>query len=206
MVNEIELNGLADMDSLPNDWKISLIDPTIGLPAQNVTVARFVELLTEKMPMASENSKGFISALSYSSLMRYKGIWTKDNVNKLITNGVWKNWGGTATSDVMGWGALCVFNADGYIIQMSVGSDNVRIRYSGNNGETWADPIVLNRNATAYSEIGNSLTDTVSENYSILPPPPRKLRAKLFRISRFGGAICGVRYLGDRQPGWFNSS
>lgn len=52
----------------------------------------------------------------------------------------------------------------------------------------------------------NALTDTISNNYPILLPPPRKLRAKLFRISRFGGAICGVRYLGDRQPGWFNSS
>ena len=205
MANEIDLNDLTiKTDSLPDNWKLMLINPTTGLPAQNVTVARFVELLTEKMPMASENSKGFISALSYSSLMRYKGIWTKDNVNKLITNGVWKNWGGDATSDVMGWGALCVFNADGYIIQMSVGSDNVRIRYSGNNGETWADPIVLNRNATAYSEIGNSLTDTVSENYSILPP--RKLRAKLFRISRFGRAIYGIRYVGNKQPKWFNSS
>lgn len=51
----------------------------------------------------------------------------------------------------------------------------------------------------------NTLTDTISNNYSILPPP-RKLRAKLLRISRFRGAICGVRYVGNRQPGWFNSS
>ena len=52
----------------------------------------------------------------------------------------------------------------------------------------------------------NALTDTILDNYSILPPPPRKLRAKLFRISRFKRAICGIRYVGNRQPGWFNSS
>lgn len=205
MANEIDLNELEiKTDSLPDNWKLMLINPTTGLPAQNVTVARFVELLTEKIPMASENSKGLISILAYSSLMRYKGTWTKDNVNKLITNGVWKNWGGSNTSDVMGWGALCVFNADGYIIQMSVGSDNVRIRYSGNNGETWADPIVLNRNAMAYSEIGNSLTDTVSENYSILPPP-RKLRAKLLYYRQFHRAICPNNCISYRF-GRFNTS
>lgn len=63
----------------------------------------------------------------------------------------------------------------------------------------------LKTSANTLAASPNALTDTISENYSILPPP-RKLRAKLFRISRFGGAICGVRYLGDRQPGWFNSS
>lgn len=50
----------------------------------------------------------------------------------------------------------------------------------------------------------NALTDTISDNYSILPPPC-KLRAKLFRISRFRRTICDIRYVGDRQPGWFNS-
>lgn len=51
----------------------------------------------------------------------------------------------------------------------------------------------------------NVLTDTISENYSIYPPP-RKLRAKFFRIRQFSRAICDIYYVGDRQPGWFNSS
>ena len=60
-------------------------------------------------------------------------------------------------------------------------------------------------NPSSYSFTQNALTDTISDNYSILPPP-RKLRAKLFRISRFKRAICGIRYVGNRQPGWFNTS
>lgn len=62
MANEIELNGLPDMDSLPNDWKISLIDPEPSKPAQNITVARFCELLTSKIPVATSESNGLLNA------------------------------------------------------------------------------------------------------------------------------------------------
>ena len=62
MANEIELNGLADMDSLPNDWKISLIDPEPSKAAQNITVARFCESLTSKIPVATSESNGLLNA------------------------------------------------------------------------------------------------------------------------------------------------
>lgn len=80
--------------------------------------------------------------------------------------------------------------------------------YKVDNIPTGAVPVQQQRfsfTQAALSASQNALTDTISDNYSILPPP-RKLRAKLLRISRFRGAICGIRYVGNRQPGWFNSS
>ncbi len=59
MANEIDLNDLTiKTDSLPDNWKLMLINPTTGLPAQNVTVARFVELLTSKIGVASMDKAG----------------------------------------------------------------------------------------------------------------------------------------------------
>lgn len=44
------LNGLdLKTDSLPNNWMITLVNPKDGEPAQNMTVARFIELLTSTM-------------------------------------------------------------------------------------------------------------------------------------------------------------
>lgn len=39
------LNGLdLKTDSLPSDWMITLVNPKEGIPAQNMTIARFTEL------------------------------------------------------------------------------------------------------------------------------------------------------------------
>lgn len=44
------LNGLdLKTDSLPSDWMITLVNPATGEPAENMTVARFSELLANKM-------------------------------------------------------------------------------------------------------------------------------------------------------------
>ena len=56
------LNGLGlKTDSLPNDWMITLVNPKNGEPAQNMTVARFIELLTDKMPVVTQNNKGVMA-------------------------------------------------------------------------------------------------------------------------------------------------
>lgn len=40
------LNGLdLKTDSLPSDWMITLVNPKEGIPAQNMTIARFTELV-----------------------------------------------------------------------------------------------------------------------------------------------------------------
>ena len=44
------LNGLGlKTDSLPNDWMVTIVNPKSGEPAENMPVARFSELLANKM-------------------------------------------------------------------------------------------------------------------------------------------------------------
>ena len=48
---DVSLNGLkVKTDSLPNDWYVSLINPKDEEPAEIMTVAKFVELVTPKLP------------------------------------------------------------------------------------------------------------------------------------------------------------
>ena len=50
---DVSLNELkTKTDSLPNDWLVSLINPKGGEPAEIMTVAKFIELLFEKVPKA----------------------------------------------------------------------------------------------------------------------------------------------------------
>lgn len=159
---DVSLNGLkVKTDSLPNDWYVSLINPKDGEPAEIMTVAKLVELFTGKQPEATDTSNGLMSVDAYKSLLKYKGVWTKDNVDSLTTNGTWINTGGNNISETMVWGILCVFNAGSYIAQMSVRGSEVRVRFSANNGNTWNDPIILN-NSVAYTATANSLTEVIS--------------------------------------------
>lgn len=82
MANEIDLNDLTiKTDSLPDSWKVILIDPTTGLPARNMTVARFIELLTSKMPVATDKTNGLFSNENYKQLssLKYKSGTSSDN-------------------------------------------------------------------------------------------------------------------------------
>lgn len=74
MANEIELNGLADTNNLPDDWKISLINPATLQPAQNIKVAQFIESLTGKMPVATSDTNGLFSSENSKLLssLKYK--------------------------------------------------------------------------------------------------------------------------------------
>lgn len=63
MANEIDLNDLTiKTDSLPDDWKMMLIDPAAGVPAKNMTVARFIELLIDKSKIWTQNNDDAIFA------------------------------------------------------------------------------------------------------------------------------------------------
>ena len=76
MANEIDLNDLTiKTDSLPDNWKMMIIDPTTGLPARNMTVARFVELFTPKQPVATGSSNGL---MSYVDRVRFPVGVTRD--------------------------------------------------------------------------------------------------------------------------------
>lgn len=56
------LNGLKiKTDALPNDWYVTLVNPKSGEPAENMAIARFIELLTPKQPNATLTSRGVMS-------------------------------------------------------------------------------------------------------------------------------------------------
>lgn len=57
-LNELKIKT----DSLPNDWLVSLINPKSGDSAENMTIARFIELLTGEMPVATSESNGLLNA------------------------------------------------------------------------------------------------------------------------------------------------
>ena len=253
MANEIELNGLPDMDSLPNDWKISLIDPEPSKPAQNITVARFCELLTSKIPVATSESNGLLNAgdkslidgrlatvipsldgnswvkvlsvpkdkeVFFSALtsgnryidmnpiselfnfQNYRGVYTiKTSILSLgeTFDSRWRYTDNGSTIDIYLIAGVWLNNPMIVLVD-DFGLVNETVLIPSDSKK----PVITNITSSV-SLMKNDLTETISDNYPILPPPC-KLRAKPLRISRFRRAICEIRYIGDRQPGWFNSS
>lgn len=71
------LNGLKiKTDSLPNDWLMSLINPKSGEPAENMTIARFIELL----PFLSTAGGTIKSTLEFV-FAGNGGVMIKDGIN-----------------------------------------------------------------------------------------------------------------------------
>lgn len=220
---DVSLNGLkVKTDSLPNDWYVSLINPQSGEPAEIMTVARFTELFLNNNKIWTANNDGVNSGLD-ANLLNGKnenkfaqyGPYTTNNVD--LMGG---NISGFQTVNAVE-GSNLPYNESGCLFfggslngrAMQIFGSYIRnkwyVRGAGdsqsNKHTSWREIVFKDELPDLVANTANALTETISEDYSILPPP-RKLRAKLFRISRFGRAICGVRYLGDRQPGWFNSS
>lgn len=110
---DVSLNGLkVKTDSLPNDWYVSLINPKSEEPAEIMTVAKFVELLTPKQPEATDTTKGLMSAYDQANLFKYRGMLSDDfTFNDAIEPGMYQ-----VTSNVAGlpenayrYGYLIVF-------------------------------------------------------------------------------------------------
>jgi len=78
------LNGLKiKSDTLPDDWYVTLVNPKSGEPGENMTIARFCELLTDKMPVATNKNKGLLSSGSKVLIdNRLVSINPAGNVNK----------------------------------------------------------------------------------------------------------------------------
>lgn len=89
---DVSLNGLkVKTDSLPNDWYVSLINPKDGEPAEIMTVAKFVELLTPKQPEATDTTKGLMSAYDQANLFKYRGMLSDDfTFNDAIEPGMYQ--------------------------------------------------------------------------------------------------------------------
>lgn len=150
---DIELNKLGvKSDSLPDDWLVTLVNPTTGTVAENMTVARFVELLTGKHP--GINYSGHLNIEAYKDA----------------------GYG----YEVDGWpmtGPAICFGAPGYYKQIigPYGSNSLFIRTINNNipGE-WAE-FALNKSAY-YALESNSLTDTKIEKIPKLAEMPMTLK------------------------------
>ncbi|MBC8618959.1 hypothetical protein H8788_14530 [Parabacteroides faecis] len=81
------LNGLdLKTDSLPNDWLITLINPKTGAPAQNMTVARFIELFTNKQPIVSENNNGLFSSTLFRRFSGMAYYIPQGDANTILNN------------------------------------------------------------------------------------------------------------------------
>lgn len=81
---DIELNKLGlKSDSLPNDWLVTLVNPKTGESAENMTIARFIELLTDKMPVVTKNNKG---VMPYGAFDTVQGPINPSKIIKLYNN------------------------------------------------------------------------------------------------------------------------
>lgn len=174
-MNEIDLNDLAiKTDSLPDSWKMLLINPTTGLPAPNMTVARFLELFTNKIPEATKNSKGLMSSYDKDNLFTSRETLSNNFTFKdAIKPGMYK-----AISRVPDmptgaypYGALIVFNTGNptqiYIPDPINGSGKIFVRQQWGNSiddAPWR-VITLSNIATVenlYSDTNNILTYTIN--------------------------------------------
>ena len=203
---DIELNALGvKSDSIPDGWLITLVDPTSGAVAKNMTVAKFVELFTQKQPEATISKKGL---KSHNDIMISNGSIESINPNNVDSNTI---------KFVTFSGSLSPTGRDVYGLLFTLVAENSRFRHQlfFNNGMeifrryytaqtgTWTSWGQYSITASlSYSLEKNALTDTISLNNSILPPP-RKLRARELYFRQLYYAIRGKSY---KQPGYFNTS
>lgn len=237
---DVSLNGLkVKTDSLPNDWYVSLINPQSGEPAEIMTVAKFVELVTPKQPEVTESSKGLMSPqelmsnpgnyrvnrkclniyleskkayrikINKSNHLNFRiklfGRWLNGMPHGVIYKEISYANGSARESRVnIGNKPICsvYYISDPYISGESIYVDIINKA----NGENEAVAIIEycfnfsefefienqiprtedldknNRDETDFelkSSVNtlatspNALTDTISNNYSILPPPPQ---------------------------------
>lgn len=173
-MNEIDLNDLAiKTDSLPDSWKMLLIDPTTGLPAKNMTVARFIELFTNKQPVVSENSNGLFSIKLFRQFSGIAPYFPEGDANTILNN-----------LALLGGKNRPIDDDFHYFIQIFYGeisSTRNRIQIAlGYKTGLIHTRVCINKTfsdwkrftaASNYSLVSNALTDTISDNYSILPPP-----------------------------------
>lgn len=238
---DVSLNGLkVKTDSLPNDWYVSLINPKSSEPAEIMTVAKLVELFTQKQPEVTETTKGLMSSRSLKSNpsnarvnrkildveliarkafrvrkksgdvnfnIKILGGWTYGNaygvIEKVISyysNGnitgtkVYKCSNNTCgifyISDPYKDGDyICVDIVNKYTEQSSAFAVILESYYTldsfefTNNQTPRSEDLTKNNryetefafrtSVNTLAASPNALTDTVSDNYSILPPPPQ---------------------------------
>lgn len=171
---DIELNALGvKSDSIPDGWLITLVDPTSGAVAKNMTVAKFVELFTQKQPEATSSKKGLLNSTLYSKIvnndMNIAHITgaDADNYRKTGIYGIGSDIPGIPES----FGVMFVLKSQHYVGQFIVSRTRLTFRLDTGAGWSSWSSIRAGANTLSYSLEKNALTETISLNNSILPPP-----------------------------------
>lgn len=164
---DVSLNGLkVKTDSLPNDWYVSLINPKSDEPAEIMTVAKFMELFTNKQPEATDDSQGLISGNVFKNMMKIKNDVADAN-EALNTGyyGVGPNFESLPTNAYK-YGLLIVFKADGvtqiYIPSSTNPSGGVIYFRQKWTQPSMADVPWLMIQPATLSSYSNALTEAIS--------------------------------------------
>lgn len=173
------LNGLkVKMDSLPNDWLVSLINPKNGEPAEIMTIARFIELLPFLLKSGGELTgtirvyptleiKGKLSPLQFNNNTSQGGAfsgaqWSSfDRKEALFSSGLFTSSNGEEYTTVrycLGWGVSPWNLTD----CLAISKDG--IWYKGQSLLT-----------SASSAKANALTDTIMEEVPVSINTPMTL-------------------------------
>lgn len=185
---DVSLNGLkVKTDSLPNDWYVSLINPKSEEPAEIMTVAKFIELFLTNNKVWTANNDGPDSKLDADLLDGKDGYSYVSNLgritdlNKISYNSVYNYSNGAVNApntygvvlSLANWSKFEEGKQDQWLNQLAFGTNNTIYFRQKINTEDWTQWRTVGLNTSAYSLNANALTDTISENYSILPPPPQ---------------------------------
>lgn len=183
---DVSLNGLkVKTDSLPNDWYVSLINPKSEEPAEIMTVAKFIELFLTNNKVWTANNDGPDSKLDADLLDGKDGYSYVSNLgritdlNKISYNSVYNYSNGAVNApntygvvlSLANWSKFEEGKQDQWLNQLAFGTNNTIYFRQKINTEDWTQWRTVGLNTSAYSLNANALTDTISENYSILPPP-----------------------------------
>lgn len=185
-LNNVELNGLkVKLDSLPNDWLITIVNPKTGESAENMTIARFIELFTSKLPVATSNSDGLLSKTTFKDMMKLiSGNDIPKNANDLTVTSYFLNTISNLSdkNDYVnypdGYGVFITFATSYFIAQFSINFNNqfkFRIRSDGSNGWlAWKN--VTATNISTLSSEANVLTNTIVEEVPVSADTPMTLQ------------------------------
>ena len=174
-LNELKIKT----DALPNDWYVTLVNPKSGEPGENMTIARFIELLpfllrsggelTGKVKVGNNfEIKGNLSPLQFNNNKEGGSIsrigWSIiDSGESLYSIGLYTYLSGGKISDerfFIGWGGNNYWNTDNC--------------FSVNKNGVWFKGQSLL--TSARSANSNALTETVVEEVPVSADTPMTLQ------------------------------
>lgn len=146
---EQELNKLSiKSDSLPDSWLVTLVNPVTGAVAENMTVGKFVELLTAKLPLATSQSKGLLDSFQFNNMMSMKNSDIPLDANDILNTSYFintlanlPNWGDHKNFP-HGYGIFITYGNGYFIVQISYSSSGeakrrIRVRPDINSWTEW---------------------------------------------------------------------